>query len=106
MSKFLLSAKAKSDLIKIAKYTQSTWGQAQRNDYLKLLDYCNREFRIISANYSCMVPQIKLNEKYGLHHQNDFNIISQKFTSKETEIKNEKVQVTNNNNNEASCSYH
>ena len=78
----------------------------QYNDYLKLLDYCNREFRIISANYSCMVPQIKLNEKYGLHHQNDFNIISQKFTSKETEIKNEKVQVTNNNNNEASCSYH
>jgi hypothetical protein len=57
-----------------------------------------------------MVPQIKLNEKYGLHQQNDFNMISQKFTSKEieikNEIKNEKVEVTNNNNNEASCSYH
>ena len=81
----------------------------QYNDYLKLLDYCNREFRIISANYSCMVPQIKLNEKYGLQQQNDFNMISQKFTSKEIERKNEKVQVTNNNNNnnnEASCSYH
>lgn len=38
MAKFLLSAKAKTDLIKIAKYTQSTWGQTQRNDYLKILD--------------------------------------------------------------------
>ncbi|GAB2683391.1 type II toxin-antitoxin system RelE/ParE family toxin [Aliiglaciecola aliphaticivorans] len=38
MSKFQLSGKAKSDLIKIAKYTQLTWGAAQRNDYLKLLD--------------------------------------------------------------------
>lgn len=38
MNKFKLSAKAKSDLIKIAKYTQLTWGQAQRNDYLKSLD--------------------------------------------------------------------
>ncbi|MBE0457364.1 type II toxin-antitoxin system RelE/ParE family toxin [Pseudoalteromonas sp. KG3] len=38
MSKFELSGKAKSDLIKIAKYTQLNWGTAQRNDYLKLLD--------------------------------------------------------------------
>ena len=38
MSKFKLSTKAKSDLIKIAKYTQLTWGTVQRNDYLKLLD--------------------------------------------------------------------
>ncbi len=38
MKTFVLSAKAKSDLIKIAKYTQLTWGQAQRNDYLKVLD--------------------------------------------------------------------
>jgi len=38
MRKFLLSTKAKSDLIKIASYTQLTWGKAQRNDYLKVLD--------------------------------------------------------------------
>jgi len=38
MSKFLLSTKAKSDLVKIARYTQLTWGTAQRNDYLKVLD--------------------------------------------------------------------
>ena len=38
MSKFLLSTKAKSDLIKIARYTQLTWGTVQRNDYLKILD--------------------------------------------------------------------
>ena len=38
MKTFVLSAKAKSDLIKIAKYTQLTWGQIQRNDYLKVID--------------------------------------------------------------------
>ena len=38
MPKFELSRKAKSDLIKIAKYTQLTWGTGQRNDYLKSLD--------------------------------------------------------------------
>jgi toxin ParE1/3/4 len=38
MSTFELSCKSKSDLIKIAKYTQLTWGKVQRNDYLKLLD--------------------------------------------------------------------
>ena len=38
MNKFLLSSKAKTDLIKIAKYTQLTWGVSQRNDYLKVLD--------------------------------------------------------------------
>ena len=38
MSKFELSVKAKSDLVKIAKYTQIIWGTTQRNDYLKLLD--------------------------------------------------------------------
>ena len=38
MTTFKLSSKAKTDLIKIAKYTQLTWGTGQRNDYLKLLD--------------------------------------------------------------------
>ena len=38
MKKFVLSAKAKSDLIKIAKCTQQNWGQPQQNDYLKVLD--------------------------------------------------------------------
>jgi len=38
MNKFELSTKAKTDLIKIAKYTQVTWGLNQRNDYLKVLD--------------------------------------------------------------------
>ena len=38
MNKFLLSTKAKTDLIKIAKYTQLTWGTPQRNDYLQVLD--------------------------------------------------------------------
>jgi len=38
MPKFKLSGKAKGDLIKIAKYTQLTWGTTQRNEYLKQLD--------------------------------------------------------------------
>ncbi|ARD46407.1 type II toxin-antitoxin system RelE/ParE family toxin [Colwellia sp. PAMC 21821] len=38
MKKFVLSSKAITDLIKIAKYTQITWGLSQRNDYLKILD--------------------------------------------------------------------
>jgi len=38
MNIFLLSSKAKTDLIKIAQYTQLTWGILQRNDYLKVLD--------------------------------------------------------------------
>ncbi|MBH0029620.1 MULTISPECIES: type II toxin-antitoxin system RelE/ParE family toxin [unclassified Pseudoalteromonas] len=36
--KFHISKKAKSDLIKIARYTQLNWGRQQRNDNLKLLD--------------------------------------------------------------------
>ena len=78
----------------------------QYDDYLKLLDYCNKEFRIISTNYSCMVPQIKLNEKYPAHQQNDFNIISQKFTIKEVSTPSVEKIKKKNNNNEASCSYH
>jgi len=38
MTTFNVSGKAKIDLIKIAKYTQLTWGIAQRNDYLKMMD--------------------------------------------------------------------
>ncbi len=38
MNKSVLFSKAKADLIKIAKYTQITWGVPQPNDYLKVLD--------------------------------------------------------------------
>jgi len=38
MTIFKVSGKAQTDLIKIAKYTQITWGTAQRNNYLKLMD--------------------------------------------------------------------
>jgi len=56
MNKFALSAKAKSDLIKIAKYTQITWGQAQRNSYLKILD---RSFQLLADD-----PEIGINCDY------------------------------------------
>jgi toxin ParE1/3/4 len=38
MTTFRVLGKAKTDLIKIARYTQLTWDTAQRSDYLKLID--------------------------------------------------------------------
>jgi toxin ParE1/3/4 len=38
MPPFKLSAKAKSDLKSIARYTQQNWGREQRNIYLKQMD--------------------------------------------------------------------
>ena len=46
MSKFLLSTKAKSDLINIARYTQLNWGTTQRNDYLKVLEESAAPFKL------------------------------------------------------------
>ena len=56
MATFKVSGKAKTDLIKIAKYTQLTWGKAQRNDYLKLMDatfhqLANEPLLGVSCNY-------------------------------------------------------
>jgi len=56
MTTFKVSGKAKTDLIKIAKYTQLTWGKAQRNDYLKLMDgafhqLANEPLLGVSCNY-------------------------------------------------------
>jgi len=56
MNQLVLSAKAKSDLIEIAKYTQLTWGQAQRNDYLKILDSL---FKLLAND-----PEIGINCDY------------------------------------------
>jgi toxin ParE1/3/4 len=56
MNDFLLSSKAKSDLIKIAKYTQLTWGIPQRNNYLKILD---NTFQLLANE-----PELGLNCDY------------------------------------------
>ena len=56
MNKFLLSSKAITDLIKIAKYTQLTWGATQRNDYLKILD---STFQLLAAE-----PELGINCDY------------------------------------------
>jgi len=56
MSQFSLSSKAKSDLIKIAKYTQLTWSKAQRNDYLKILD---NTFQLLATE-----PELGINCDY------------------------------------------
>ncbi|WP_426358226.1 type II toxin-antitoxin system RelE/ParE family toxin [Pseudocolwellia sp. HL-MZ19] len=56
MNKFVLSSKAKKDLIKIAKYTQITWGLAQRNDYLKVLD---NTFHLLASD-----PELGINCDY------------------------------------------
>ena len=64
MSGFKLSGKAKSDLIKIAKYTQSTWGQTQRNDYLKELDNI---FHLLAAEPKMGVHCDYVREGYSKH---------------------------------------
>ena len=56
MNKFVLSSKAKTDLIKIAKYTQITWGLSQRNDYLKVLD---NTFHLLAGD-----PELGINCDY------------------------------------------
>ena len=56
MKKIVLSAKAKSDLIKIAQYTQLTWGTTQRNDYLKILD---STFQLVAEE-----PELGINGNY------------------------------------------
>ena len=56
MSQFLFSTKAKLDLIKIARYTQLTWGIAQRNDYLKIL---NTTFQLLADE-----PELGINCHY------------------------------------------
>jgi len=56
MNKFSLSSKAKTDLIKIAKFTELTWGINQRNDYLKVLD---STFQLLAAE-----PELGLNCDY------------------------------------------
>jgi toxin ParE1/3/4 len=40
MPRFRLTERAKADLRTIGRYTQATWGRAQRNRYLAWLDAC------------------------------------------------------------------
>ena len=47
MPSFVLTRKAKEDLRSIARYTERTWGRAQRNHYLQLLD---NSFHAIAEN--------------------------------------------------------
>lgn len=56
MSKFVLSSKVKTDLIKIAKYTQITWGISQQYDYLKVLD---STFHLLAGD-----PELGINCNY------------------------------------------
>ena len=51
--KFHISKKAKSDLIKIARYTQLNWGRQQRNDYLKLIDSVFHQIAEPELGYIC-----------------------------------------------------
>jgi len=47
MAAYQLTHKAKADLLSIGRFTLKHWGEAQRNFYLKQLDYC---FSQIAAN--------------------------------------------------------
>lgn len=46
---FKVSAKARNDLLKIGRFTESKWGRDQRNHYLKQLD---EAFKLIADNPS------------------------------------------------------
>jgi toxin ParE1/3/4 len=47
MPRFVLTKKAKADLMSIGRYTAATWGREQRNRYLGLLD---GSFHELAAN--------------------------------------------------------
>jgi len=66
MSKFLLSTKAKSDLVKIARYTQLTWGKSQRDDYLKILD---NTFQLLASEPKLGVNCDDIREGYNKYPQ-------------------------------------
>ena len=63
---FVLSSKAKTDLIKIAKYTQITWGLSQRNDYLKVLD---NTFNLLANDPELGINCDYIREGYSKHPQ-------------------------------------
>jgi len=63
MNKFLLSSKAKPDLI---KYTQFTWGKAQRNDYLKVLD---NTFKLLATEPDLGINCDYIREDYNKYPQ-------------------------------------
>ena len=75
MKKFVLSAKAKSDLMKIARYTQLTWGTTQRNDYLKILD---STFQLLAEE-----PELGINCDYIRDSYNKYPQVSHVIYYKE-----------------------
>ena len=66
MNKFELSKKAKTDLMKIANYSQITWGVSQRNDYLKVLD---NTFSILSDEPELGINCGYIRESYSKYPQ-------------------------------------
>ena len=66
MALFSLSGKAKLDLVKIAKYTQLTWGITQRNEYLKQLDTA---FHYLTAEYKLAISCDDIRAGYKKHFQ-------------------------------------
>ena len=71
MRKFLISTKAKSDLIKIARYTQLTWGKEQRNDYLKILD---NTFQLLADEPELGLSCDYISEGYSKYPQSSYVI--------------------------------
>ncbi|MDC0598430.1 type II toxin-antitoxin system RelE/ParE family toxin [Gammaproteobacteria bacterium] len=61
MLAFRLTAKAKNDLKKIARYTEGTWGKNQRNIYLKEID---NTFHLLSDTPSLGIECNFIRENY------------------------------------------
>ena len=61
MQSFHLTAKAKTDLKGIARYTQERWGRLQRNKYLSRFDRC---FHRLAENPGLGRPCDEIREGY------------------------------------------
>ena len=76
MNKFVLSSKAKTDLMKIAKYTQISWGLAQRNNYLKVLD---NTFHLLTGDPELGINCDYIRDGYSKYPQASYNIYYKEY---------------------------
>lgn len=83
MNSFNLTAKAKADLIEIAKYTEKKWSKEQRNFYLKQFDDA---FNMISKNPNAGTKCDYIKIDYLKFLQGSHIIFYKKNTTKQIEI--------------------
>lgn len=83
MTSFTLTRKALADLAGIGRYTQETWGVAQRNTYLTMLDGC---FRQLTENPHIGTDCSDIRKGYRKHKAGKHLIFYRATTAKKIEI--------------------